>query len=78
MEEKNWQSKSRCEKTDAQGCVTVVVVELRFRSGRGLLSTVPDDNRHLGGMLKNSLLYHLREGTKIHKAESAGFTKLSM
>lgn len=33
----------------------VVVVELRFRLGIGLFSTVPDDNSQLDGLLKNCL-----------------------
>lgn len=65
-------------KTDTQDCIMVLVVELRFRSGTGLLSTVPDDNSHLHGMLKTCLLYHLGEGAKTHKAELAGFAKLSL
>lgn len=46
---------------------------MKFRSERRLLSTIPDDSSHLGGILKNGLLCRLREGTKNHKAESAGF-----
>lgn len=56
----------------------VLVVELRFRSGMELLSTVPDDNSHLDSMLKTYLLYYLREGAKTHKAELADFAKLSV
>lgn len=54
------------------------VVELRFRLEIGLLSTVPDDDSHLDVLLlKNCLLWHLREGTENHKVELAGFSKLS-
>lgn len=35
--------------TDTQNCTMVLVVELRFRSGMGLLNTVADDNSHLDG-----------------------------
>lgn len=55
----------------------LVVVELRARSGLGLLGTVPDDNSHSNGLLlKHCLFYHLWERTKNHNVDSAIFSKL--